>query len=98
MPTQIYHGVGCDNCRGTGFQGRQGIYELLVINDRLRNLMLERASEIALTETATRSGMTTLRDASIARVIDGTTTLEEVIRVTIGSEEDTIGKAVEPSV
>ena len=97
VPTEIYHGVGCDNCRGTGFKGRQGIYELLVINDRLRSLMLERASELALTETATRSGMMTLRDASLARVIDGTTTLEEVIRVTIGSEEDVIAEEAEPS-
>ena len=97
VPTEIYHGVGCDNCRGTGFKGRQGIYELLVINDRLRNLMLERASEIALTETAMRSGMTTLRDASLVRVLDGTTTLEEVIRVTIGSEEGATEEAVEPS-
>ena len=97
VPAEIYRGIGCDDCRGTGFLGRQGIYELLVINDRLRNLMLERASEIAMTETATRLGMTTLRDASMARIVDGTTTMEEVIRVMMGSDEDAIAEAVEAS-
>ena len=97
VPAEIYRGIGCDDCRGTGFLGRQGIYELLVINYRLRNLMLERASEIAMTETATRLGMTTLRDASMARIVDGTTTMEEVIRVMMGSDEDAIAEAVEAS-
>ena len=87
-PTQIYHGVGCEECRGTGYRGRQGIYELLVLTDRLRTQMLERASEVELTETARKAGMTTLREASMARVIDGTTTVEEVIRVTMAAEDE----------
>ena len=95
VPTEIYRGVGCEDCRGTGFRGRQGIYELLVLNDRLRNLMLERASEIKLTEMAKRSGMTTLREASMARVVDGTTTVDEVIRVTMAPDEDAVEEAVE---
>jgi type II secretory ATPase GspE/PulE/Tfp pilus assembly ATPase PilB-like protein len=95
VPTEIYRGVGCEDCRGTGFLGRQGIYEFLVLNDRLRNLMLERASEIKLTEMAKRSGMTTLREASMARVVDGTTTVDEVIRVTMAPDEDAVDEAVE---
>ena len=88
VPAQIYRGSGCDDCRGTGFRGRQGIFELLVLNDELRNLMHERASEMELTEVAKRSGMITLRDASMARVADGTTTMEEVIRVTMAGRDD----------
>ena len=78
VPDQIYRGSGCDDCRGTGFRGRQGIFELLVLTDELRNLMHERASEMQLTEVAKRSGMITLRDACMARVADGTTTMERL--------------------
>ena len=92
-PDEICRGMGCDTCRGTGFLGRQGIFELLVLTDELRGLMHERASEITLTELAKRSGMTTLRDACMARVADGTTTLEEVIRVTMAGREDEAGES-----
>jgi type II secretory ATPase GspE/PulE/Tfp pilus assembly ATPase PilB-like protein len=59
-----------------------------VLTDELRIMMHERASEIELTEVAKRSGMTTLRETCLARVADGTTTLEEVIRVTKASRDD----------
>ena len=88
VPAKIYRGMGCDDCRGTGFLGRQGIFELLVLDDKLRSMMHDQASELKLTETAKESGMTTLRDACLARVADGTTTLEEVIRVTTTSRYD----------
>ena len=89
-PDKVFRGMGCDDCRGTGFLGRQGIFELLVFNDELRNLMHGRASEIELTVVAKRLGLTTLRDACLVRVADGTTTLEEVIRVTMaGHDSDT---------
>ena len=96
VPTQIFHGVGCEECRGTGYRGRQGIYELLVLNDRLRTLMLERATEIQMNEMAKRSGMTSLRDASMARVVDGTTIVEEVVRVTMAADEDSADKPETP--
>ncbi len=73
---------------GTGFLGREWIFELLVLTDEIRNLMNDRASEIALTEVAKRAGMTTLRDACLDRVTNGTTTLEEVIRVTMAGHDD----------
>ena len=91
-PPQVYRGAGCDDCHGTGFLGRQGIYELLVMTDELRGLMHDRVSEVELTEMATRLGLTTLRDACLTRAADGTTTVEEVIRVTMAGrneEEDT---------
>jgi type IV pilus assembly protein PilB len=96
VPATIYRGIGCDDCRGTGFLGRQGIFELLVLTDELRVMMHERASEIELTEVAKRSGMTTLRDACLARVADGTTTLEEVIRVTKAGRDDGTQKTPAP--
>jgi len=88
VPDRVYRGTGCDDCRGTGFLGRQGIFELLVLNDELRNLMHDRASELEIVDTARRTGLTTLRDACMARVADGTTTLEEVIRVTMAGRDD----------
>ena len=93
VPTEIYRGMGCDDCRGTGFLGRQGIFELLTLTDELRTLMHDRASELELTEAAKRGGMTTLRDACMASVADGTTTLEEVIRVTMAGREDEADEA-----
>ena len=86
-PDRIYRGAGCPDCRGTGFLGRLGIFELLVINDGLRLLMNERASEADLEEAARRNGTLTLREACLVRVRDGSTTLEEVIRVTMTRRE-----------
>ena len=81
-PAQIYRGVGCPDCRGTGFLGRVAVHELLVMTDELRRLMYERASEADLLAAAKRGGMIPLREACLARVRDGDTTFEEVLRVT----------------
>ena len=95
---KVFRGMGCDDCHGTGFLGRQGIFELLVLTDELRNLMHDQASEIELTVVAKRSGLTTLRDACLARVAEGTTTLEEAIRVTMaGDDNETLGLDAPPS-
>ena len=96
VPDRVYRGIGCDNCRGTGFLSRQGIFELLVLNDELRNLMHDRASELELVETARRTGLTTLRDACMPRVDDGTTTLEEVIRITMAGRDDETDESPSP--
>ena len=82
-PAQLYKGTGCEDCRGTGFRGRLGIYELLVLNDEIRRLMHEGATEMQLIEAAKRDGMLTLREVCLDRVKDGSTTLEEVLRVTM---------------
>ena len=78
----IYRGAGCDDCRGSGFRGRTGLFELLRMTDSIRDLILERAPDSRLLEEARRNGMTTLREECLALVAKGETTLEEVLRVT----------------
>jgi type II secretory ATPase GspE/PulE/Tfp pilus assembly ATPase PilB-like protein len=78
----FFRGAGCHDCRGTGFRGRIGIFELLRITDEMRELILERASDSRLLEGARHSGMSTLREECLALVRAGETTLEEVLRVT----------------
>jgi type IV pilus assembly protein PilB len=81
-PETMHRGTGCQDCRGTGYRGRVAIHELLVVNEELRNLILERASETKLAEAAGRAGTVPLRDECLARVMEGETTLEEVVRLT----------------
>ena len=78
----FFRGAGCHDCRGTGFRGRIGIFEMLRFTEELRDLVLERASDARLLEGARRGGMTTLREECLALVASGETTLEEVLRVT----------------
>ena len=74
--------VGCDACQGLGFKGRTGIFELLVITDALRPLIIERASVTELRKRALAEGMRSLREDGIARVLAGVTTAEELVRET----------------
>ena len=76
------HGKGCTECRGTGFKGRRAIGELLVLNDELRELITARAPARKLKEAARAAGTVPLRDAALALVEAGETTLEEINRVT----------------
>jgi general secretion pathway protein E len=76
------HGKGCADCRGTGFKGRRAIGELLVLNDELRELITARAPARKLKEAARAAGTVPLRDAALALVEAGETTLEEINRVT----------------
>ncbi len=78
----LYHGKGCDECDFTGYRGRVGIFELLIMNDKLRRLILESRSLTELKEEAVRSGMTTLRSDGWRKALAGETTVEEVLRVT----------------
>jgi general secretion pathway protein E/type IV pilus assembly protein PilB len=81
----IYEAAGCDECRLTGFTGRTGIYEILVITDFIRPLIISRASSSEIKNMALKHGMHTLREDGWNKVLNGVTTIEEVIRV---SEED----------
>jgi len=81
----IYEAAGCETCRKTGFLGRTGIYELIVVNDAIRPLIVQRASSTSIKQEALKHGMRTLRDDGWAKVLGGITTIEEVLRVT---EED----------
>jgi type IV pilus assembly protein PilB len=79
----FYRGAGCDSCNNTGYRGRMGLFELMVINDDLRDMIVRNASTDELREAARGYGMVTLREAGMDSVYTGTTTVEEVIRETI---------------
>ena len=77
----LYRGRGCDHCKKTGYKGRIGVFELMVVTDRVRDLMLAKASTHALREAAIEGGMKTLKEDALEKILLGTTTLEECIRV-----------------
>jgi type IV pilus assembly protein PilB len=77
----FYRGRGCDFCRGSGYKGRLGVYELMLVNDRVRDLVLQKSSSHVLREAAIDSGMKTLKDDAVAKILLGQTTLEECLRV-----------------
>ena len=78
--------VGCEDCRGTGYSGRTGIYEILVVTDAIRQMVVDRQSSADIKTHALEHGMHTLRMDGWRKVLAGTTTLEEVIRVTSEDE------------
>jgi type IV pilus assembly protein PilB len=82
VPDSLRRGAGCPDCRGTGFAGRVGIYEMVRMTPAMRALVLGRGSELALLSAAREHGMRSLREECLARVREGLTTLEEVVRVT----------------
>lgn len=77
-----YQGKGCNECRGKGYLGRTGIFELLLVDEEIKNLILAKRDARSIKEKAISNGMETLLDDGIAKVKDGLTTLEEVLRVT----------------
>ena len=79
---KFWKGAGCEECRQFGYQGRKGIYELLVVNESLRPLILGRAAATTIAARAVENGMRTLRSDGWKKVRDGETTIEEVLRVT----------------
>ena len=79
---KFYHGAGCETCRQLGYQGRMGIYELLILNEALRPLILNRAPASTIAQRAIEGGMRTLRVDGWNKVKAGQTTIEEVLRVT----------------
>jgi len=83
----FYKGVGCQFCFGTGYRGRIGIIEVLTIDADIRRLIMNNATEAEIKERARRSGMITLREDGIAKARQGITTLEEVVRVTVGDQD-----------
>jgi general secretion pathway protein E/type IV pilus assembly protein PilB len=82
--TPLYKETGCRACRQLGYIGRQGIYELLVTSNRVRQLCHDRAGTWAVKQTAQEEGMLTLRQDGWIKVLNGKTTVEEVLRVTKG--------------
>ena len=84
---QLYRGKGCGNCFGSGYKGRMGIFELMVLNDDLRDLINNNASSNVLRREAKKRGMLTLRDSGLHALFNGQTTIDEVVRETIADEE-----------
>ncbi len=82
-PRPLYKGKGCDNCLSTGFSGRVGIFELLTLSTRIRQMVQEKASSEEIKAQAIKEGMTTLRQDGINKAFQGVTTLSEVMRVSI---------------
>ena len=78
----FYEGKGCLECNGTGFHGRMAIAELLDLSDRIRGLILERRPAAEIKKAAKEEGMIFLRDAALAKVFEGLTTLKEINKVT----------------
>ena len=83
----IYEPVGCDECRNSGFKGRTGIYEILIVDDHIRPLIIERAPASDIKREALKHGLHTLRDDGWRKVLDGVTTVEEILRVSEETEE-----------
>jgi type II secretory ATPase GspE/PulE/Tfp pilus assembly ATPase PilB-like protein len=79
---KISHGRGCDACHHTGYKGRSGIFEILILDDTLRSMIQEGVSSEALRRAAIDRGMSTLREAGLEMVAAGRTTVEEVLRET----------------
>ena len=78
----FYRGRGCPECLGTGYRGRTGIYEILLVDDVIRGLVLKTSDSVTIKTEAVNRGMATLRDDGIRKVLEGATTIEEVVRVT----------------
>jgi type IV pilus assembly protein PilB len=78
----FYYGRGCQSCNDTGYRGRKGIFELLVISEAIRNLINERAPSVVLRQKAVELGMVTLREDGLRSIFDGDTTIEEVVKYT----------------
>ena len=80
---QLYKGEGCADCRNTGYKGRLAIFEMIPMARNLRKLVFDNANEDEIRQASLENGMTTLREAGLARVVDGTTSVEEVLRSTV---------------
>jgi general secretion pathway protein E len=78
----LHRAVGCDRCMNTGFRGRTGIFEVLTVTETIQSLMLKSSESNQLRQAAIREGMRTLRKDGVAKIIQGVTTIDEVLRVT----------------
>jgi type IV pilus assembly protein PilB len=84
---KFYFGRGCDRCNNTGHRGRMGIFELLVVNDEIRDMVSGGASTDQLRQACRRLGMLTLRESGLRALYEGRTTIEEVVRETVMEDE-----------
>ncbi len=83
---KIFQGKGCDNCFGSGYRGRMAIFEIMGMNDNLRNMVMHNASTNILRAEARKAGMRTLRECGLMAIFEGQTTIDEVVRETLAEE------------
>jgi type IV pilus assembly protein PilB len=83
---KFYYGKGCETCNNTGYKGRLGIYEIMLLDDDMRDQIIKHASTQTLRIEAKKRGMRTLRTSGLMAIYDGITTIEEVVRETIMEE------------
>jgi type IV pilus assembly protein PilB len=83
---KLFRGKGCDNCHGSGYRGRMAIFEIMTMDDHMRELIMRKASTNLLREHARKIGMRTLRESGLMAIYEGQTTIDEVVRETIAEE------------
>jgi type IV pilus assembly protein PilB len=83
---EFYYGRGCSKCNGTGYRGRIGIFEIMVFNDEMRDLIMNQASTSVLRAAGQKAGMRLLRDNGLAAIYDGITTIDEIVKETMMEE------------
>jgi type IV pilus assembly protein PilB len=83
---KFFRGKGCDNCFGSGYRGRMAIFEIMTVNDEMRDQIMKKASTNILRGIARRNGMRTLRECGMLAIFEGQTTLDEVVRETIAED------------
>jgi type IV pilus assembly protein PilB len=79
----FYQGRGCDNCMNSGYRGRMAIFEIMLLNDDLRDLVIKKVSTNVLRSEARKMGMRSLRESGLLSIYDGVTTIDEVVRATV---------------
>ncbi|MCB4755692.1 MAG: Flp pilus assembly complex ATPase component TadA [Elusimicrobia bacterium] len=84
---RLFKGKGCEMCHNSGYKGRVGIYEVLEVNEEMRQLVVKQAPPYEIRAAASRTGLETLREAAVKKLFAGITSLEEVIRVTLSDSE-----------
>jgi len=85
---KFYYGKGCARCNNSGYKGRTGLYEMMIITDEIRDMVSTDASVDELRNFARSQGMTSLREAGLKLIFDGVTTIDEVVRETVMEDID----------
>ena len=83
---QLFYGNWCEVCNNTGYKGRMGIYEIMILDDEMRDMIIKNASTQVLRIEAKKRGMRTLREGGLMAIYDGITSIEEVVRETLNEE------------
>ena len=83
---KFFYGKGCDYCNNTGYRGRTGLYEIMVMDDRIRDLIMESASTAVIRREAVKRGMRTLRESGLMAIFDGISSVDEVVKETVFEE------------